>query len=244
MAGLGGASDVEKINYAGSFVQNLEYKTDSETNDSYEYPNYPIESLFNDDIGRDCEDKAILTASILDSMGFNVALLRFPNHMAVGVNLSKNSISQYQFYVDNYFFLETTTEGKPCGFVPNEYKDLVSEVVIYPIVSRPLLIHHWENNAIMIYSNTEKGDFVKVKAVIENLGSTTAEDFKVEGAFYNGLGTKVNYESIDISSLEPGMKKEITLTVDIPKNFITWFKTRIYIDDIVVDEKESVSSFP
>ncbi|OGS41193.1 MAG: hypothetical protein A3K77_05690 [Euryarchaeota archaeon RBG_13_31_8] len=244
MAGLGSASDVEKVNYAASFVQNLEYKTDSVTNDSYEYPNYPIESLFNDNIGRDCEDKAILTASILENMGFNVALLRFPNHMAVGVNLSKNAISQYQYYVDNYFFLETTTEGKPCGFVPNEYKDLVSEVIIYPIVFRPLLIHHWENNAIMIYSNTERGDFVKVKAVIENLGSTTAEDFKVEGAFYNSLGVKANYESLEIGTLEPGMKKELTLNVSIPKNLTTWFKTRIYIDNEVVDEKESASSFP
>lgn len=244
MVGLISTSDVEKINYATSFVQNLEYKQDSETNDSYEYPNYPIESIFNDNIGRDCEDKAILTASILENMGYNVALLRFPAHMAVGVNLSKNAIPQYQYYVDNYYFLETTTEGKPCGFVPSEYKDLVSDVTIYPISPRSLLIHHWENSAITIYSNTERGDFVKVKAIIENLGRTTAKDFKVEAAFYTSSGVKSNYESVDITSLDPGMKKEISLSVSIPKNLTTWFKTRIYIDNEVVDEKESVSSFP
>ncbi len=244
MVGLGSASDVEKINYAASFVQNLEYKQDSEINGSYEYPNYPIESIFNDNIGRDCEDKAILTASILENMGYDIALLRFPAHMAVGVNLSKNAIPQYQYYVDNYYFLETTTEGKPCGFVPSEYKDLVSDVIIYPIKPRPLLIHHWVNSAITIYSNTERGDFVKVKTIIENLGSTTAEDFKVEAAFYTSSGVKINYESEDIASLDPGMKKEVILSVSIPKNITTWFKTRIYIDNEIVDEKESVSSFP
>ena len=244
MVGLGSASDVEKINYAASFVQNLEYKKDSQDNDSYEYPNYPIESLFNNNIGRDCEDKAILTASILKNMGYNVALLRFPNHMAVGVNLSKKAIPQYNYYVDNYYFLETTTEGRPCGYVPNEYKDLVSEVTVYPIKDRPLLIHYWENSAITIYSNTEKGDFVKVKAIIENLGSTVAVDFKIEAAFYTVLGTKINSESIDIAYLNPGIKKEITLSVGIPTDITTDFKTRIYLDGEVVDEKESVSSFP
>ena len=244
MTGLSSTSDVEKINYAAFFVQSLEYKKDSEINESYEYPNYPIESIFNDNIGRDCEDKAILTASLLNNMGYDVALLRFPNHMAVGVNLSKETIPQYQYYVDNYYFLETTTEGRPCGFVPNEYKDLVSDVTVHPISSRPLLIHHWENSAITIYSNTERGDFVKVKAIVENLGSTTAEDFKFEAAFYTSSDVKINYESIDISSLEPGMKKVVTLSVSIPKNLISWFKTRIYINNEVVDEKESVSSFP
>jgi len=244
MIGLGSTSDIDKINYAASFVQDLEYKKDSQNNNSYEYPNYPIESLFNDNIGRDCEDKAILTANILKNMGYDVALLRFPNHMAVGVNLSKKAIPQYNYYVDNYYFLETTTEGRPCGFVPNEYKNLVSEVTIYPIKDRPLLIHYWENSAITIYSNTEKGDFVKVKAIIENLGSTGAEDFKIDAAFYTTSDLKINYESLDIASLDPGMKKEIILTVSIPKNLITLFKTRIYIDNKVVDEKESASLFP
>jgi hypothetical protein len=180
----------------------------------------------------------------LEKMGYNIALLRFPDHMAVGVNLNKNAIPQYQYYVDNYYFLETTTEGKPCGFVPNEYKDLVTDVTVYPITPRPLLIHYWENSTITIYSNTERGDFVKVNAIIENLGSAGAKNFKIEAAFFDMFGTKSNYESIDIALLEPGMKKEIILTVNIPKNLTTWFKTRIYIDNEIVDEKESVSSFP
>lgn len=244
MAGFSSTSDIEKINYVASFVQSLEYKKDSETNDSYEYPNYPIQSLFDDDIGRDCEDKAILTASILENLGYDVALLRFPNHMAVGVNLSKNANTKYQYYVNNYYFLETTTAGNPCGFIPNEYEDQASNVTIYPITPRPLLFHKWRNNSITIYSNTDKGDFVKVKAIIENLGSAIAKNFRFEAAFFTNTGIKISYESVNIASLNPGIKKEITLSINIPKNITTWFKTRIYVDNEVVDEKESVSSFP
>jgi len=244
MFGFTGSSDIEKINYIASFVQNLEYKKDSETNESYEYPNYPIESLFNDNIGRDCEDKAILTASLLENMGYKVALLRFPNHMAVGVNLSKNANPKYQYYVDNYYFLETTTPGNPCGHIPNEYKDSISDVIVYPISSMPLLIHNWKNGTITVYTNTEKGDFVKVKAVIENLGSSAAKNFNFEAGFYTKSGFKINSEIINITSLNPGLKKEITICVSIPKNKTTFFKTRIFIDNEIVDEKESISSFP
>ncbi|MDH7507054.1 MAG: CARDB domain-containing protein [Candidatus Thermoplasmatota archaeon] len=244
MTGFTGHSDVDKINYIASFIQNLEYKKDNETNDSHEYPNYPIESLFNDNIGRDCEDKAILTASILKNMDYNVALLRFPDHMAVGVNLSKEAIANFQYYVDNYYFLETTTPGNPCGFVPSEYKNLVSDVIVYPVTARPLLTHKWKNDSITVYSNTEKGDFVKVQIIIQNLGNDIAKNFKIEAGFYTNSDIKINYESINITSLNPGMKKEITFSVTIPKNIKTLFKTKIYINNEVVDEKESASFFP
>ena len=40
------------------------------------------------------------------------------------------------------------------------------------------------------------------------------------------------------------MKKKVILSVDVPKYSTTWFKTLIYLDGKVVDEKESASSFP
>jgi len=242
MRGFDDESDVNKINFAASFVQNLEYKKDSETDDSFEYARYPIETLFNGDGGGDCEDKAILTASILDQMGYDVALFRLPNHMAVGVHLDEN-ISNYEYYTENYYFLETTTDGKPLGFIPNEYKS-PSDLEVYPISSRPLLIHNWKDNNLTIFTNTELGDFVKVTAIVENLGSGTAEDILVKGAFYTQNDLELNAESKVISSLKPGIKKEITITPDIPKSVTTWFKTRIYLGDDCVDEHEAVSSFP
>ncbi len=244
MYGFSGNSDLEKINYVASFVQNLEYKSDSETNSSYEYPRYPVETLFNGNGGGDCEDKAILTASILHNLGYDVALLRLPNHMAVGVNLSEIANPKYKYYTDSYYFLETTTALKPCGFVPDEYEKYKSDVIVYPISSRPLIIHNWENNSITIFTNTEIGDFVKVTMIVQNLGIKTAENIKVVGGFYTINGLMEFSKNSIISSLEPGMKKEVSLLVDIPKYVKTWFKTRIYLDNEIVDEKQSISAFP
>ena len=239
----GEESDVGKINFVASFVQGLEYKKDSLTDDSFEYPRYPVETLFNDDKGGgDCEDKAILTASILDQMGYDVALFRFPNHMAVGVELIE-TLPGYEHYTGNYYFLETTTLGKPLGFIPTGYKSL-SNLTVYPISSRPLLFHNWKNNSLTIFTNTELGDFVKITLIVENLGSTTAENVLVKGSFYTGYDQELNAETDVISSLKPMAKEEITLVVDIPKGLTTWFKTKVYLDNKVVDEKESASSFP
>jgi len=243
MRGFDDEGDVSKINFAASFVQNLDYKKDSEMDDTFEYARYPVETLFNGDGGGgDCEDKAILTASILDQMGYDVALFRLPNHMAVGVHLDEN-VSNYEYYTENYYFLETTKAGKPLGFIPNEHKS-PSDLEVYPISSRPLLIHNWKDNNLTVFTNTELGDFVKVTIIVENLGSGTAKDILVKGAFYTQNDLELNAENKVISSLKPGIKKEITITPDIPKSVTTWFKTRIYLEDGCVDEHESVSSFP
>jgi len=244
MFGFYDTEDVARINFVASFVQSLEYKKDSATNESFEYPRYPVETLFNGNGGGDCEDKAILTASILDRMGYDVALFRLPNHMAVGVHLDEN-ISDYEYYTGKYYFLETTTEGKPLGFIPSTPSDCKSRsnLTVYPVSSRPLLIHNWKNNVSSIFTKTERGDFIKVTLIVTNLGSETAKNIMVKGGFYTQSGLELNAETDVISALKPMMKEEITLMVDIPKGVTAWFKTRIYLNNEVVDEQESASSF-
>lgn len=235
-------TNAQKVNYMAAFVQNIDYRSDSETDSSYEYPRYPVETLFD---GRgDCEDKAILTASLLYSMGYDVALLRLPNHMAVGVNLSKDEIPNFDYYIDNYYFLETTTKGKSCGFIPYEYIGSNSTVTVYPLSNRPLLMHNWKDGTIIIYTNSEMDDFVKVTAIVKNHGLSTVKNIRIEGAFFSLDGAKINYETTTISGLESNMKKKVTLSINIPKSLTTLFKTRIYLDDVLVDEKESISTFP
>jgi predicted transglutaminase-like cysteine proteinase len=233
---------IKNINYIASFVQAIEYKSDSEDNDSFEYPRYPLETLYDNQ--GDCEDKAILTASLLYGLGYDIALLRLPNHMAVGVKLGEEEIPNYDFYIEDYYFLETTTKGNNCGFIPHEYRQYNESATIYPISERPLLLHDWKDGTITIYTSSELGDFVKVKTIVENLGVTTARNVMVEGAFISQSGDRENYESATILELEPNEKKKISLSIDIPKNTITQFKTRIYLDGEIVDEQESVSTFP
>lgn len=243
MFGFSEESDVEMINFAASFVQNLEYKLDSETNDSVEYPRYPVETVFNGKGGGDCEDLSILACSLLSEMGYDVALFRLPDHMAVGVQLDEDDLLAYDYYTDNYYFLETTTVTPSCGYIPPDSRS-PSELTVYPISSRPLLIHNWKNNALLIYTNTELGDFVKVKLIIQNFGIEEAKNVLVKGLFITENGLIPNSESETISSLNPGMKKEIILKVDIPSGVVTVFKTWIYLNGQIVNERESASSFP
>ena len=235
-------SDEDKINYITGFVQGLEYKKDSLVNESFEYPRYPVETVFNAEGGGDCEDKAILTASLLELQGYDVALLRLPNHMAVGVNLSSQAINRYDHYIDNYYFLETTTPDHRCGYIPDQHKSR-DELTVYPIQARPLLYHEWKDGLITQYSNTEKGDFVKIIAYIQNLGDRKAENITFEGVFCTDQDYDINYKTIDIDVLEPGDIKKVVLDVEIPTNFNVKLKTRIYYENEIVDTEESSNYF-
>jgi len=234
----GTTADVGKINYVASFVQNLAYELDDETNSSYEYARFPVETLFN---GKgDCEDKAILMSSIIDIMGYDVALFRFTNHMATGVKLDEGPTS-YDPYIDDYYFLETTTKGHLVGRVPSEYSSTYG-VTVYPVSSRPLLIHNWKDGLVSIFTNTQIGDFVKATVFVKNYGKETAEDIEIKAGFYAG-GLELNIQTGTISFLEPGMKTKKILLAYPPSGFTTSFETRLYLDDELVDKRESESSF-
>jgi len=235
--------DVDKINFAVSFVQDLDYVSDDENGEEVEYPRYPIETLYEGNGGGgDCEDKAILTASILHNMGYDVALLRLTNHMAVGVNIEKN-LSAYDRYVDNYYFLETTTKYQKLGYIPSEYKD-DKNLTVFSLNSRPLIYHYWDNGTISIFSNTFLGDFVRVKIYVKNIGSTSAENVVVNAGFYTETGMEFNARSKIINVLESEGVEKIMLISTIPSEVTTVFKTRVIIDGKIVGEQQSASNFP
>ena len=237
-------SDPDRIDFVARFVQYLEYREDIDYSNVSEYPNYPIETLFNDKIGCDCEDKAILTASLLDRLGYKVALIRLPNHMAVGVNLSEGAVPHYHYYTNGYYYLETTMEESPVGFIPSQYRTTSSDSEIYPISSRPYIRHTWINNVFTIFTKMNTGDFVKLDAIVENDGRSTAYNIRVEGAFVTSIGLTIQSNDYVISSLKPGKKQKVTITVDIPQTVLTTFKSRIYLNGEVVDSKESSEPFP
>jgi predicted transglutaminase-like cysteine proteinase len=235
-------SDAEKIEYVNGFIQALDYKPDSDFNDSYEYPRYPIETLFNGNGGGDCEDMSILSASLLEKLGYEVALLRLPKHMAVGVKLDKDAVSRYNFYTDGYYFLETTNEGKPLGFIPKEYES-PSELYIYPIKQTEFVTHNWKNGVITVYSKTESGDFIKVIAFIENFGNKTAENIWFKGLFYNTQELELMSESMVVDDISAFDKIKVILSVPKPSDLGTWFETRVIINGKIVDTQKSNDKF-
>jgi len=122
--------DIDKVNYCLRFVQDIiTYRFDNETAGCEEYWKYPVETLV--DQQGDCEDTTVLLASILDGLGYDVALLYYSweedgqnlGHLAVGVSLD----GDYGRYVDGedgkkYFYCETTSESFLVGEIPSKIK--------------------------------------------------------------------------------------------------------------------------
>ena len=232
------SANVDVINFAASFIQSLTYAEDDENDPTCEYPRYPIEML--KDSQGDCEDKAMLTAALLDSIGYNVSLIRLPNHMAVGVHLDEN-LSSIEYFVEGYYYLETTRNNWDLGRVPEEYKD-ITNVTVHSVSSRCILMHSWRNATR--FSGSDGSDYVKIKIFVENLGRKTAYNFEIQGAFYNQNDVSFNKETTSISLLDAGEKKLVELKINVPQGISTTLKTKIYLDNEMVHEKESSSSFP
>ena len=228
-----------QVNYLASFVQQLPYAEDDPTNTSCEYPRFPIE-MITDKQG-DCEDKAILTASILDTAGYSVALLRLPNHMAVGVRLLETT-STDTYYIENYYFLETTRVHWKVGEIPAEYEG-ISIVTVYKITERSLLLHTWRNATRLTGGDTDT-DVVRLELRVENIGRAIAKNFQITGAFYTDDGREYNRETITVSWLSNDNELLLNLTLNVPQNVQTKMKTQIRINNTIVHERTSASTFP
>ena len=196
----------EKINLVISFVQSLPYTVDSVTTIFDEYPRYPLETLI--DNGGDCEDSSILTASLLNSMNYDVILINPPGHMAVGVNLEAYG-SYWEYNGNPYYYIETTAGGWKIGDLPEEYEE--SSAYLFALNPIPMCLHNWTASWVGL-------DKMDVTIEIENLGSALAEDYKVYAAFDAGEDYVWNSVESDYFDLNIGKSLSFTLTLDVPEN--------------------------
>ncbi|MEM4258121.1 MAG: hypothetical protein QXL17_03095 [Candidatus Thermoplasmatota archaeon] len=229
--------EIDTINYIASFVQHLRYAEDDPHDITVEYPRFPIEMLF--DKQGDCEDKAILTAALLDSLGFSVALLRLPNHMAVGVQTMQPLESQ-SYYVENYYYLETTRSRWTLGRIPEEYQKL-TDITLYPISNRPILLHQWKNATHITEGKTK--EYVVLCIYIVNYGRTTADQVVLQAGFVDNRSIMYNPRSIALYKVVPYLIQQTKLIIDVPHEVSTVLKTRLFFNDTMVHEKESTSRF-
>lgn len=118
-------------------------------------------------------------------------------------------------------------------------------MTIHLIVPRSLLIHNWKNaTRYTSVIGQEKTDFVKVVCIVENLGSKEADQIEVSGAFVENQMYSYNEQIALIPLILPGEKEEVRLMVTIPQDASTMLITKVFFDNIMVDEKESTATFP
>ncbi|MDI6907827.1 MAG: stalk domain-containing protein [Thermoanaerobacterales bacterium] len=123
-AGESGFNDLERAELVITFIQEcLPY-----TSDPTGYEQYPVETLVD---GGDCEDRVILAAALLRRMGYGTAMLRYEDHVALGLACRAEG-TYYPWNGKKYFYVELTSKGWRPGKAPEDYKDRKAQVYEVP----------------------------------------------------------------------------------------------------------------
>lgn len=201
-----GYSEIEKINMIISFVQSLPYTSDNVTTPFDEYPRYPLETLV--DYGGDCEDTSILTASLLDSLTYDIILISPPGHMAVGVNVDTSG-SYYEHDGERYYYLETTSEGWEIGDLPDDYSG--ASAYLYELAPTAICTHNWTAQ----WKGTSQ---LEVTITVTNEGTAMASDILLYASFDAGEDYVWNEVESSSLNLNVGKSYTVTLTLDVPED--------------------------
>ena len=112
-----------KVEFVIDFVQRLPYVPDDVSKGFDDYTKFITETITEG--GGDCEDSAILLASVLEAEPFNydMVLIQPPSHMAAGIKGADDLPGVYYNYDGNkYYYIETTGEGWGIGDIPDRYE--------------------------------------------------------------------------------------------------------------------------
>ncbi len=217
-----------------SFVQNLPYTSDDVTTGFDEYPRFPYETFY--DNGGDCEDTAILASSMLHELGYGVALLRFSDHMAVGVKCTPSAGQSY--YTQDgikYCYLETTGKNWNVGQVPPNIAG--ESAIVTPIYERPYLDIDFDSTYRYNWLNV----YTDVDVTVSNLGSENADDMKIYVALQTKDENKVwgQIESEEISLEPEGVYEYKVTNLESPTGEPFRIYVRAYGSNVVSDEAVS-----
>lgn len=217
-----------------SFIQSLPYTSDEVTTGFDEYPRFPYETIYDD--GGDCEDTSILASAMLYELGYEVVLLEFPEHLAVGVRCSPSNGQVYYSYQGiDYCYLETTGENWEVGKVPENIES--EEATVYRIIERPFLDINFESN----FRYNSRDVYTDVNSTIKNLGSKTAQNTNIYVALQTRDESKV-WDSVQTDSIWIGPEETYFFNVTnlhSPGGKSFRIYVRAFGDNIVSDEAVS-----
>ena len=89
--------------------ENISYATDQEMHGMSDYWQYPAETLISGE--GDCEDQALLLASILEALGLDTVLIIEPGHVSVGVCTGSTDGSTVEYHGRQYQTADPTIGG-------------------------------------------------------------------------------------------------------------------------------------
>lgn len=236
-----GYTEYEDAMVVATFVQSLPYKEDLASKGSVEYPRYPLETLI--DNGGDCEDKVILASAILYEMGYGEAILKFPDHMAVGlalpggVKLPENAPPHYFDYRDQrYYYMETSKETWNIGEMPEE---LESQVPVYFLMVKDPKVE-MDFTAKLYDSDTDNIRY-SIHCTVKNQGPGMARNIKVHGM---ALAPEKGLEKIWLPDLQfslgdcaEGQTAEADGILTIPRDQVAQIKFILSGDNFEGSEK-------
>ena len=147
-----------------SFVYALPYTTDADTTGFDDYPRYPIETLID---GGDCEDQAILVASLLHELNQSTALIRLAEHVAVGLEDNGNYTGQfYEYNNTRYYYAGVSENGAVIGVIPPSVNPEFLQ--LHPVVKVPSI--HADIHQSVASVNMIGGYNYKLQGLIKNDG--------------------------------------------------------------------------
>ena len=209
-------SDTDNMGNVISFVQSLQYVKDIDSKGEQEYVRFPLETLV-DGVG-DCEDMAILAATILHEMGYDVMLVTLPDHMALAVAREEGYEGTfYEYGGRRYYYLEVTNTGWAIGQIPREYRS--SQAKLIPLLYRPRLrLTHCSYRHDAYYSTAREVPYM-LECELENSGPGTTEGLSVRVRFSTYGGVAVVDRVFPLEELSEGVTGTCTLTVSVPRPF-------------------------
>ena len=218
----------ETVHFIATFVQQLEYTADVDTTGFDDYGRYPIETLVED--GGDCEDTAILLGKLMDALGYDVVLVRLPEHMALGVKEQEKFVgTYYEHDGTKYFYLETTGLAGRIGIVPDDYKGQAA--YIYDFSPRPIVTHTWNGQRVR--------SAYHLRIQIENHGAAAVDGLTVLAGFDAGNEQMWNATASAPFSLAARATAEVELTLEIPAYDHTRLLVFVVHEGFALDQSQS-----
>lgn len=215
VAEVQGYNEKTTVEFAASFVQGIGYSADEQTTGLEDYPRYPLQTLA--DKTGDCEDTAILLTALLNGMGYNAALIYFPEtakkipHYGVGIAEVEGTYgTNWEYDGIKYFYLETTEPWWRIGAIPGILAPYTPEAHI-PKPS-PFIQYGWDTS---IENST-----ANVTVKLANIGQIGAPEVDIvagyagsdESVFHSTGDYLADSTSISLS-LDAGEYKELFISL-------------------------------